>query len=407
MRVLIATFGTRGDTQPMLPLAGALAARGHSVSLAVAPSSLELARESFPSAFAVGRGFEEISRRAATGKLSDFFATFFAMLGEVRVQFEALDAHAGEADLIVGAGVNAANSSLAERFGKPYAYVAYCPQVIPSGDHPNPSVKQHGWPRWFNRLSWRINDWMWTFLMLRTLNDARASRGLRPVRRVWSELISPRPIIASDPALAPAPKDWPSRLEQPGALFIQERAQLSPEVAAFLESGPPPVYLGFGSMIDRDPRATTRRLLEAVRRAGVRALISGGWAKLGSDEPPPQGVRFIGVEPHGKLFPRCAAVVHHGGAGTTHTAARAGVPQLAMPHLLDQFYWAHRIALAGVGPPAVKRYSEDPEPLARALRACVEDGAIRERAREMAARIATDGAERTAEILERIAERRA
>lgn len=406
MRALIATFGTRGDTQPMLALAEALAARGHSVSLAVAPSSLDQAKEAFPSAFAVGMGFEEISRRASTGKLREILATIPLMRREIGVQFERLEAHAAEADVIAGAAVNAVGTTLGERFGKPYAYIAYCPQVVPSGDHPNPSVKAHTWPRWLNRLSWRTNEWLWNWALLHTLNAVRASRGLRRLRTTWSEVISPRPIIASDPALAPAPVDWTAPLEQPGALFVRERAPLSPEVADFLERGPPPVYLGFGSMSDGDPRATTARLLEAVRRAGVRALISSGWAGLGSDQPPPEGVRFIGAEPHGKLFPRCAAVVHHGGAGTTHAAARAGLPQVVMPHVLDQFYWAHRIALAGVGPRAVKRHSPDPEPLARAIRECVEDEELRGRARALGARIATNGAERVAELLERIAEGR-
>jgi UDP:flavonoid glycosyltransferase YjiC (YdhE family) len=275
--------------------------------------------------------------------------------------------------------------------------------MLPSGDHPNPTVKAQRWPRWLNRLSWVINEWIWCRILIGTLNRARASRGLKPLRRIWNNLISARPIVACDPALAPAPSDWPGPpLDQPGAMFALERAPLSPEVSGFLDRGPPPVYLGFGSMSDRDPRATTARLLEAVRRTGVRAVVSRGWAGLDADQAP-DGVLFIGPEPHGKLFPRCAAVVHHGGAGTTHAAARAGVPQVVMPHLLDQFYWAHRVALAGVGPGAVRRHTADPEPLAHAIRACVEDRGLQDRARALGARIAGDGADRAAQLLERVA----
>ncbi|HEY8209506.1 MAG TPA: glycosyltransferase, partial [Myxococcaceae bacterium] len=285
----------------------------------------------------------------------------------------------------------------------PYVYFAFCPLMLPSGDHPNPTVKAQRWPRWLNRLSWVINEWIWCRILIGTLNRARASRGLKPLRRIWNNLISARPIVACDPALAPAPSDWPGPpLDQPGAMFALERAPLSPEVSGFLDRGPPPVYLGFGSMSDRDPRATTARLLEAVRRTGVRAVVSRGWAGLDADQAP-DGVLFIGPEPHGKLFPRCAAVVHHGGAGTTHAAARAGVPQVVMPHLLDQFYWAHRVALAGVGPGAVRRHTADPEPLAHAIRACVEDRGLQDRARALGARIAGDGADRAAQLLERVA----
>src|SRR5262245_44404582 len=242
--------------------------------------------------------------------------------------------------------------------------------MFPSGYHPVPSVKTHRMQRWLIRLTWVINEWLWWRFMLREMNGARASLGLPPLRTVWSALISGNPILACDPALAGVPSDWQGAMPQVGALFTTERAPLSPEVSAFLERGPPPVYLGFGSMSDRDPGASTARILEAVRRAGVRALIHRGWAGLSSEQVP-QGVLFIGPEPHGKLFPRCAAVVHHGGAGTTHAAARAGVPQLLMPHLLDQFYWAHRVAVTGIGPRAVARYARDPEPLARAIRTCV------------------------------------
>jgi sterol 3beta-glucosyltransferase len=162
------------------------------------------------------------------------------------------------------------------------------------------------------------------------------------------------------------------------------------------------VYIGFGSMSDRHPRATTQRLLAAVRAAGVRALISRGWAGLGAEDVP-EGVRFIDVEPHGQLFPRCAAVVHHGGAGTLHAAARAGVPQVILPQLLDQHYWAERAFRAGVTPGTVARYARGHETLADALRRCVEDAALRARAKDVAGRMVTDGTARAVDALERLA----
>jgi UDP:flavonoid glycosyltransferase YjiC (YdhE family) len=207
------------------------------------------------------------------------------------------------------------------------------------------------------------------------------------------------PVVACDPALASAPSDHPVPVRQIGALFAEEKDELSAEVRAFLEAGEPPVYIGFGSMADVDPERTTERLFESVRRAGVRALVSRGWAGL-SSRSCPGNVLLIGPEPHGKLFPRCAAVVHHGGAGTTHAAARAGVPQVIMPQLLDQHYWAHRVHRAGIGPRPVPRYAADPEFLARALRMCVEDGVIREQALRVAARMRTDGTREAADLLE-------
>jgi UDP:flavonoid glycosyltransferase YjiC (YdhE family) len=403
MRVLIGAFGSRGDVQPMLALAEALVARGHTVALAVPPSSLSLAREVMPEAHGAGADYEGLSRAVTSGRMRDVLSTFPVLRSEVDAHLEALEPLAAGADLIAGSSVSTAGAILGERLHRPYAYFAFSPQLIPSGAHPTPMVRGQRWPRWVNRLSWALNEQLWTLVLKETLARARRARGLRPPPATWSSLLGHHPVVACDPALAGLPADGPVPAVQTGALFLRERRELSPEVSAFLERGPPPVYVGFGSMGDPDPPGTTRRLLESVRRAGVRAMIARGWAGLGVEDAPPD-VLFIGPEPHGKLFPRCAAVVHHGGAGTTHTAARAGVPQVLVPHILDQFYWTRRVALAGIGPGALDRWERDPEPLARAIRACTADAALRERARTFAARMMPDGTDRAVELLERLVE---
>jgi vancomycin aglycone glucosyltransferase len=121
-----------------------------------------------------------------------------------------------------------------------------------------------------------------------------------------------------------------------------------PKLEAFLEQGEPPVYIGFGSMTDPNPRITTRAVLAGVTDAGCRAVLSEGWAGLGGGGLP-EHVMVVGSVPHASLFRRVAAVVHHGGAGTTTMAARAGVPQIVVPHVLDQYYWAERVSRLGVG----------------------------------------------------------
>ena len=146
------------------------------------------------------------------------------------------------------------------------------------------------------------------------------------------------------------------------------------------------MYVGFGSMTDPDPGATTRALLEALSQIGCRALISRGWAGL-ADGPLPEGVLAIGPVSHATLFPRLAAVVHHGGAGTTTTAARAGVPQIVVPHIFDQFYWARRVAELGLGPPAPRRSRLTAQPLAESLAATLDNEVLLERARELGERL--------------------
>jgi UDP:flavonoid glycosyltransferase YjiC (YdhE family) len=136
-------------------------------------------------------------------------------------------------------------------------------------------------------------------------------------------------------------------------------------------------------MTDPDPERTTRVLLEAIARAGIRAIVSSGWAGLGATLPPE--CLAVGEVPHDALFSRLAGAVHHGGAGTTATAARAGIPQPIVPHMLDQFYWAHRTATLGIGPRAIPKRSLDGRRLAAGMMALTRDEGMRRAARSLGA----------------------
>src|SRR5262249_52477086 len=136
-----------------------------------------------------------------------------------------------------------------------------------------------------------------------------------------------------------------------GPWFYDDPLPLDAEVSAFIDAGPPPVYIGFGSMVSSDAARLTRSLLEAAN--GHRLLLSSGWAGIGDGHLPPSVKVVRGPMPHAKLFPRVAAVVHHGGAGTTAAAMRAGAPQIIVPHMGDQFYNAHRLAVMGLAPPGI------------------------------------------------------
>jgi vancomycin aglycone glucosyltransferase len=151
------------------------------------------------------------------------------------------------------------------------------------------------------------------------------------------------------------------------------------------------VYFGFGSMPDSRPQATTRILLDAIAALGCRAVIGAGWAELGCTALP-EGVIEIGSVSHPELFARCAAVVHHGGAGTTTTAARSGAPQLIVPHLADQFYWARRIAQLGLGAPSIPRGRLDAPSLIAAVGAVLDNEIVAERAREVGERLRAEAA---------------
>jgi len=301
--------------------------------------------------------------------------------------------------------VLAAGISLADRFGIPYVFFAFSPSLIPSREHPSPAVTKIDTPRWMNPLLWVLNEWIWRWLLRSPINRQRRAWKLAPIREFWPALLGERTVIATEPTLAPlaTPLRPMPRLVQTGAIFLPEASDVSAETERFLASGSPPVFIGFGSMGDRNPRRTAERLLEAVRLAGVRALVSRGWAGLHLERAP-ERVLFIGPEPHGKLFPRVAAVMHHGGSGTTHVAMKSGVPQIVMPHLLDQYYWAYHVRRIGIGLELRERFSLDARAIAGAFRRCVDDGALREAARRQAGMTRLDGLDRAVEIVESAAQ---
>jgi len=400
MRILIGGFGSRGDMQPMLAIGLGLRARGHEVTMCGPPDFAGWAAELALPFAAVGGSVEGLVRRGTNRAGNVRTVTVLREARAMgRAHFAAMEPLVARSDLVVASGITVAGASLAERCGVPYVFVGLCPQLIPSREHPHPMVPRQTLPGPVNRLTWRAGALANNLVFRGIVNRERARLGLAPIGDVWQHVIYHRLIIAADPALAPLPHDAPARVRQTAAVFMPEPEPLPDEVERFLDAGPPPIYIGFGSMADQDPKTTSRRILEAASRVGARVLLSRGWAGLGGVELPPTAL-VIGHAPHGRLFPRCAAVVHHGGAGTTANAARSGVPQVLIPHLLDQFYWCHRVRRLGLSPAPIPRAALDVEPLTTALRACFEDPALRERARAFAPTVARDGLERTIDLIE-------
>jgi UDP:flavonoid glycosyltransferase YjiC (YdhE family) len=211
------------------------------------------------------------------------------------------------------------------------------------------------------------------------------------------------PILCGmSPHVVLRPFDWGEHIHMTGYWFpLNKESAEDVRLLRFLEAGPAPVFLGFGSMPIRDPAATTRRILEAIRRSGQRAVLQAGWAGLGADALP-EHVLGIGEADYGWLFPRMQAIVHHGGSGTTSFSLRAGVPAVIVPFAFDQFYWGRRLAELGVGPPSIPFRRLTARRLAQALEIATGDEDMRRRSGALAVKIrAEDGVGRAVEILER------
>jgi len=257
-----------------------------------------------------------------------------------------------------------------------------------------------GWPHppeiTDNLALWDFNVQAMNALFGEAVNAHRAAIGLPTVDNVRDYVFTRQPWLASDPVLSP----WrPNELIDPvqtGAWILPDARPLPAELEAFLEAGRPPVYVGFGSMAMQAAPDAGRAAIEAVRAQGRRALLARGWAELAAIDDAPDCF-VVGEVNQQALFPRVAAVVHHGGAGTTTAAARAGAPQLIVPQVADQPYWASRIADLGIG-----AAHDGPVPTFESLSAGLVTALASEtgeRAAAVAGMIRTDGAAVAAEML--------
>lgn len=226
-----------------------------------------------------------------------------------------------------------------------------------------------------------------------------------PLIGPYRELLKgPQPVLCGySPSVLPVSEDIPKHVSITGYWFLDPHPNWQPDPALteFLKSTPKPIYIGFGSMGNPAKNQDTANIiLETIERTGVRAILSAGWSGLGADRPLPENVFLIKDTPHRWLFPQMAAIVHHGGAGTTGAALSAGVPSLIVPHFGDQYYWGKRIAELGVGPKPIVRKKLTAERLATALSTMLHDSGMSEQASSLGAKItAEDGVTQAVQII--------
>jgi vancomycin aglycone glucosyltransferase len=409
MRVLLSTYGSRGDVQPLAALAVALRTTGAD-AIVCAPPDAEFAAllERFgvplaPANAPVRQWVSEVMKRSAAGNTRERSAEGISERAAaiMAAQVEALSAAAEGCDLIVAAGLfpsMAAARLVADRAGIRYFGAAFCPIFLPSEHH-----KPHAFPGRPHppgvtdvRALWDYDIETKNVMFGGAFNRLRASMGLYPVKNVRDPVLTRRPLLAADPVLGPLLKTDLVDAVQTGAWMLDDDRPLPSALEAFLDAGEPPVYVGFGSMPMHALRDAASLIVAAIRQQGRRAVLSQGWAGLVSDDGG-SDCFVVDEANHQALFPRVAAIVHHGGAGTTAAAARAGVPQVVVAQIADQPYWASRVAALGIGvahegaTPTLQSFSS-------ALSAALQPE-MRQRASALAPEIRTDGAMVAARLL--------
>lgn len=402
MRVLLSTIGSRGDVQPLVALALQLRAFGQEVRLCVPPDFKTWIDSLGLPVTPIGPELRKLTVASPPSPPAPPSPERRRQLAEATVttQFEIIAAAAQGCDIIVAAtALQIGARSVAESMGIPYVFAAYCPVVLPSPLHAPPPLPpvpgQTPAPATAdNRELWARDTERFNNLFATALNSHRASMGLAPVSDVRSHVFTDRPWVAADPTLAPWPDPTDQAVFQTGAWILPDERPLSSEVETFLETGEPPVYFGFGSA--RAPQGLSQVMIQSARALGRRVIVSRGWADLSlvHNEPDCLDTGEVNLQ---ALFKRVAAVVHHGGAGTTTTAALAGAPQVVIPQIYDQNYWAQRIHHLGIGT-AHAPGTPTSESLTRTLEHTLQPD-VAARAKSIATAVRRDGAQIAAQHL--------
>ena len=435
MRITIITAGSRGDVQPYVALGLGLKEAGYEVTLA-APATFEgLVRER-------GLGFYPISLDplvAVRRQLEKGDANLFEFAWRTRgilapVMREDLRAYmeaCREAEAIIYTPVGFLGYRIAAELGVPNVGATYGPllnptraypcsfvpvpsgrlEVLAKGDNMSGSLGERlrkSVRGAYNRLSYPPSQQLlWQFLR-GPVNDALRGGGLSPFpfRGPFEELSRARgPVLNGwSRHVLPHPPDWDSRLEVTGYWFLDrpEDWRPPPGLADFIEAGSPPVSIGFGSMTGGGAEELTDTVVRALRLVGRRGVLVSGFGGFSNADLPDELFKVEEVH-HDWLFPRVAAAVHHGGAGTTAASLRAGTPTVVVPFFADQSFWGARVAGLGVGPPPIPRARLSAERLTEAIRQATTDAEMIERARSLGEKIrAEDGVKRAVDAFHRL-----
>jgi len=411
MRITILTYGSQGDVQPCLALASALKSAGHSPLLAL-PAALR------PQADQLG-----VPTVALPGDIARLSLGFnqagknpFGMLRVMRENLEPVAIEVARlawqacqgADLVVHTFLFTLGAhAFARQLGIPDMSAQFFPMFFAGARYPQLAFPELPLGRGYNRLTHHIANAV--FLSSQRAMYARLHKAIPglPPRLAWpfkasgGRAATPL-LLAYSPRLVPPEPDWGAYVQPTGFWFLDSPDAYQPPAGLekFLAASPQPVCMGFGSMLHPLSQQLQGALLDGLRQVGQRAVILTGWDGWQAAEPGPDRL-FLQSAPHDWLFPRCAAIIHHGGAGTTAAALRSGQPNLVLPLAVDQPFWARRIHASGASPAPLDPRALTAARVAGAVRRALESDAIRQSAAALGAAIRSEaGVRKAVELIE-------
>lgn len=379
MKIGIQTWGSNGDVRPLLALADGLQKAGHQVTLVATCvdnqnysgicEHMGIRYRQVPEHVAFD--MEDFTHRSAKMNLVQWLRALLdeSFLPYEQAMYQAAQNLVAEHDIVLGRHLLYPLKLAALKQNKPFYCVTFAPGAIPSKTQPPEGCPNLG-PT-FNLLCWKLVDKLFNLAMKKPLTRLWRAEGQIPPENILTELLTSQQLdlIAADPLFCLGSEGWQANHQICGFLNLTEDARqwtLPESLRAFLEQGPPPVYMTFGSLQQSAPEASMDLFARAVALAGCRAIVQT------SSERYPAGsqsdnIYFISKHPHQPVFERCAAVVHHGGAGTTHAATRAGCPSVVVPFIDEQKGWGMSLQRLGLAVAPLPFKSVTAESLAKAL----------------------------------------
>lgn len=420
MKVLIITFGSRGDVQPYVALGKGLQAAGHTVSICTASRF-----ESFITKHNLTYGYmtDEFLKILDTDMGRDVIESSSEISGVIRSIFKLIKyikplakemisdswkaAKEAKPDLIIFHPKILGAVSIAEKFDVPVIMANLQPMIVPTKEFPMAGMPRWNIGPWYNKTTYRLIK-LGLRMYSKIVNDFRQNTlNLAPFPKSSGMLFTadkkPIPILHGfSPHIVPRPSDWPEQAMVNGYWFLDQLDDWQPpsRLKAFLDEGEAPVYIGFGSMAGRNPRRLADIAVEALNRAKLRGILATGWGGLEAYQLPADILK-IDSAPHEWLFPRMSAIVHHGGAGTTGAALRAGKPMTICPFMADQPFWGECIHALGIGPKPIAQKGLSVSKLTIALNEMSHNATMQKRAKKTGALIQDeDGIKNTVKVIE-------
>jgi len=412
MTITVLAVGSQGDVQPYLALAVGLKNEGYDVKFAANSNFAGLAASYNLEFFSIQMDSYEFTRNSQTQSWLDAESIPSLILSTNRVIRPMLAGIMAD----VFAACEGSDAVIYHSYALPFVHY-FCQQLnipsIPASLHPMPT---RSYPAILSNMT-RSPSKALNLLTHLLVHQISWQVFLPVVRKHWNGKIAlpfigpyrdllkgQGPVLCGySPVVLPISEDLPQHVSITGYWFLDPHPNWQPDPALteFIKSTPKPIYIGFGSMGNPAKNEITGKIiLKALAKTGQRAILSTGWSGLGTDQPLPKNVFLIKNTPHRWLFPQMAAIVHHGGAGTTGAALSAGVPSLIIPHFGDQYYWGRRVAELGVGPEPIERKKLSAERLVAALSTALHDSGMREQAASLGAKIsAENGVGKAVEVI--------